>query len=147
MLVGIRGSILQRQEESRMWLPCGKFMKLVDLGELTSILDHVYLGCTQRECKPNETIIDEYRKMFESRISAAATQKCQGGRHLTQNRLRGLATWKNMLRSALKDIANWRTKRQSSYTESQVFAWMIIISRKRNLNHLETCQKYAHKMS
>ena len=35
-------------------------MKFVDLGEPTSFLDHVYLGCIQRECKPNESIIDEY---------------------------------------------------------------------------------------
>ena len=41
----------------------------VDLGEPTSFLDHVYLGCTQRECKPNETIIDEYRKMLKTRVS------------------------------------------------------------------------------
>ena len=29
-----------------------KLMKLVDFGEPTSFLDHVYLGCTQGECKP-----------------------------------------------------------------------------------------------
>ena len=28
-----------------------KLLKLVDLGELTSFLDRVYVGCTQRECK------------------------------------------------------------------------------------------------
>ena len=27
------------------------FMKGVDLGEPTSFLDHVYLGCTQRQCE------------------------------------------------------------------------------------------------
>ena len=34
-------------------------MNNVDIGEPTSFLDHVYLGCTQRECKPNETIIEQ----------------------------------------------------------------------------------------
>ena len=43
------------------------------------ILDHVYLGCTQRDCKPNETIIHQYREMFESRISAKATEKLGWG--------------------------------------------------------------------
>ena len=33
---------------------CKKSMKNVDLDEPSSFLDHVYLGCTQRECKPNE---------------------------------------------------------------------------------------------
>ena len=50
----------------------------VDLGEPTSFLDHVYLGCTQGECKPNESVIEECRKMFESRISAGATEKLLG---------------------------------------------------------------------
>ena len=51
-----------------------KLMKNVDLEEATSFLDHIYLGCTQCECKPNELIIEEDTKMFESRISAGATE-------------------------------------------------------------------------
>ena len=49
-------------ERSRTWIPCGrkKLMKNVDLDEPTSFLDHVYLGCAQRECEPNETIVEEY---------------------------------------------------------------------------------------
>ena len=53
-------------------------MKHVDLDEPTSLLDNVCWGCIQRECKPNEIIIDEYRKMFESRMSAGATEKIPG---------------------------------------------------------------------
>ena len=55
-----------------------KWMKLVDLGEPTFFLDHEYLGCTQRECKPNESIDDQHREMFESQISATATEKLPG---------------------------------------------------------------------
>ena len=50
-------------------------MKKVELDEPTSFLDHVYLGCTQRECKPNETIIEQYTKMFESRIFCWSNRK------------------------------------------------------------------------
>ena len=50
-------------------------------------------------------------------------------------------------KKALRDIANWQTKRQSSHTKSQPHAWMIIISRRRNFNRLENCQKYARKLS
>ena len=39
-------------------LGASMMMKQVDLGEPTSFLDHVYLGCAQRECTPNEFIID-----------------------------------------------------------------------------------------
>ena len=49
--------------------------KEVDLGEPTSFLDHVHLGCTQRPCEISEDIVDNYRAMFESRISAGATGK------------------------------------------------------------------------
>ena len=49
--------------------------KEVDLGEPTSFLDHVYLGCTQRQCEISKDIVDNYRTMFESRISARRTEK------------------------------------------------------------------------
>ena len=51
-----------------------------------------------------------------------------------------------MLKNALRDTANWRTKEQSSYTKSQVLVWMITISRKRNLNQLEHYHKFALKL-
>ena len=41
----------RQQNVAPLWK---KLMKLVDLGEPTSLLDHVHLGCTQRECGPNE---------------------------------------------------------------------------------------------
>ena len=47
-------------KRNRMWLPMWKkLMKNVDLDEPMSFLDHLYLGCTQRECKPNEIITKE----------------------------------------------------------------------------------------
>ena len=49
--------------------------KEVDLGEPTSFFDHVYLGCTQRQCEISKDIVDNYRAMFESRISAGRTEK------------------------------------------------------------------------
>ena len=49
--------------------------KEVDLGEPTSFLRHVYLGCTQRPCEISKDIVDNYRTMFESRISAGGTEK------------------------------------------------------------------------
>ena len=49
--------------------------KEVDLGEPTSFLDHVYLGCTQRQCEVSQNIVDNYRTMFESRISVGGFGK------------------------------------------------------------------------
>ena len=49
--------------------------KEVDLGEPTSFVDLVYLGCTQRHCDVCQGIVDFYRTMFESRISAGGLEK------------------------------------------------------------------------
>ena len=47
--------------------------KKVDLGEPTSFIDHENLGCTQRQCEISTDIVDNYRNMFESQISAGGT--------------------------------------------------------------------------
>ena len=60
----------KKQNLDPMWKVLNKE---VDLGEPTSFLDHVYLGCTQRKCEISKDIVDNYRTMFESRIS------CGGG--------------------------------------------------------------------
>ena len=61
----------KKQNLDPMW----KVLKEVDLGEPTSFLDHVYLGCTQRQCEISKDIVDNYRTMFESRISAGGSEK------------------------------------------------------------------------
>ena len=65
----------KKQNSAPMWK---KLMKDVDIEEPASFLDHVYLGCTQWECKPNEKFIGQYKEMFESRFSARATEKLPG---------------------------------------------------------------------
>ena len=57
----------KKQNLDPMW---NLLNKEVDLGEPTSFFDHVYLGCTQRQCQKSKDIVDHYRAMFESRISA-----------------------------------------------------------------------------
>ena len=49
--------------------------KEVDLGEPTSYLDDVYLGCIQRQCEISKDIVDKYKVIFESRISAGRIEK------------------------------------------------------------------------
>ena len=62
----------KKQNIDPMWKV---LMKDVDLGEATSFLDHVFLGCTQRECQTCKDIVDNYRNMFEAKISVGATEK------------------------------------------------------------------------
>ena len=62
----------KKQNIDPMWKV---FNKQVHVGESASFLDHVYLGYTQRQCETMKDIIDNYRSMFESRISAGETEK------------------------------------------------------------------------
>ena len=62
----------KKQNLDPMWKVLNKE---VDLGEPTSFLDHVYLGCTQRQCQISKDIVDNYRTMFESQISAGGAEK------------------------------------------------------------------------
>ena len=62
----------KKQNINPMWMLLNKE---VDLGEPTSFLDHVYLGCSKKQCEISKDIVDNYRTMFESRISAGATEK------------------------------------------------------------------------
>ena len=62
----------KKQNINPMWKVLNKE---VDLGEPTSFLDHVHLVCTQRQYEISKDIVDNYRTMFESRISAGATEK------------------------------------------------------------------------
>ena len=44
---------------SKILIQCGKVLnKEVDLGEPTSFLNHVYLGCPQRQCETSKDIVD-----------------------------------------------------------------------------------------
>ena len=52
-------------------------MKIVGFDDSTSFIDHVYWGSTESDCKSNETPIEQYKKMFESRISDG-TNTCMG---------------------------------------------------------------------
>ena len=62
----------KKQNLDPMWKVLNKE---VDLGEPTSFLDHVYLGCTQRQCQTSKDTVDNYRTMFGSRISAGGVEK------------------------------------------------------------------------
>ena len=85
--------------------------------------------------------------MFGSRISVEATEKLPGWETPHAQTVAWSHDVKDMLKNALRDIANWRTKRQSSFSKFQVLARMIINSRQRNSKLLENCQKFVHKLS
>ena len=95
----------KKQNVNPMWKVLNKE---VDLGEPTSFLDHVYLGCTQRQCKISKDVVDNYRTMFESRISAGASEKLHA-RKIFES-LRGPMTWKVMPRNVWNDCCELANK-------------------------------------
>ena len=95
--------------------------KEVDLGEPTSFFDQENLGCTQRQCEISKDIVDNYRTMFESRISAGAREKLLFSEIFVF--LHGLMTWKVMPRNVWNDIVSWQTKRLNNSTKYQLHAF------------------------
>ena len=91
----------------------------VDLGEPTSFLDHVYLACTQRECKTSKDIVDNCRDSFESSMSAGGVENCFIQVNLKQTFPPGLMIWRVMQRNVWNDIVSWKTKRLNNYTKAQ----------------------------
>ena len=90
-------------------------MKQVDFEEPTSFFDHVSLGRTQRECQTINDIVDNYRVLFESRISAGGVENCFIRRNLKQTFHLGLLIWKVMQGHAWEDIANLQINRLNNY--------------------------------
>ena len=83
-----------------------KLMQQVDLDEPNSFLDHEYLGCTQRECKPKTEKCSNHEFLLEQ------LKNYQGGESLTQKRLRCPARWNDMLTTCVErycELANKKT--------------------------------------
>ena len=109
----------KNQTMAPMWQ---NLMKHFDLDEPTSSLDHVCLGCTQRECKPNE-IINNRATEKNTRVRKTSRKDCS--MVLRHGRTCSKMCWEMLGIGEQKD---------SSYTKFQVLAWMINISRRSNLN-------------
>ena len=108
-----------------------EFSKVVDLGEPTSFLDHVYLRCTQRQCEIIKDIVDNYRTMFESRTSAGGTEKLQGS-EIFSVFLRGPTIWRGMPIIVWNDIVSWQTGQLNNSTKYQLHALTTITSKKKD---------------
>ena len=133
----------KKQNMAPLW---NKLMKNVDLDEPTSFLDHVALNVNVKKWTRMLLIRTE---MFESRIFCYCNWKRLLGceKPHAQKRLRGATTWKDMLKRALRDTVDWKTKRQSSCTQFQSLARTITTSRRRIWKQSENCQKYARRWS
>ena len=110
----------KKQNIDPMWKVLNKG---VDLGQPTSFFDHVYLGCTQRQCQISKDIVDTYRAMFESRISAGRTEKLPFPQKSSYF-LHGLMIWRVTPRNVWSDIVSWQTRRLNNSTKYLLHALM-----------------------
>ena len=117
----------KKQNLDPMWKVLNKE---VDLGEPTSFLDHVYLGCTQRQCQTSKDTVDNNRNMFESRISAGESERNYHSFNIFVF-LHGLMTWLVMQRSVWSDIVSWQTRRLNNSAKYLLHASMTTTSRKK----------------
>ena len=97
--------------------------KEADLEEPTSFLDHVYLGCTQRQCE---------KRNYHSLKTIVS--------------LHGRMTWLVMQRSVWNDILSWQTRRHNNSTKYLLHASMTTTSKRKKQNLLENCQVHALKL-
>ena len=116
----------KKQNVDPMWKLLNKE---VDLGEPTSFLEHVYLSCTQRKCEISKDIVDSYRTMFESRISAEEQKSFHTLRIVVF--LHGLMIWKVMQRNVWNDIVSWQTRRLNNSTMYLLLASMTTTLKKK----------------
>ena len=104
-------------------------MEDVDLGEPASFLDHVYLGCTQRECQFCNDVVANYRDMFESRICVRAEEKLPTKTSVKLD-ADTRSSWSDDMESHVKKCVEryceLAHKRINNYTKSQRHAWMTI---------------------
>ena len=116
----------KKQNIDLMW---NVLNKEVDLG--TNIFPgSCILGCTQRQCQVSIDIMDNYRTMFESRISVRGTEKLPYSENLRI--FHGLMTWRVMQRSVWNDIVSWQTRRLDNSTKCLLRASMTTTSKKKN---------------
>ena len=77
-----------------------KPMKDVDLDEPTSFVDHVYLGCTQRECEPNEGILQNTETCASHVFPLEQPKHDQNETKIKQVQQHGPTTWRDTPKSA-----------------------------------------------
>ena len=81
----------------------------------TSFLDRVYLGCPQRDFKPNETIIDQ-NKCSNREFLQGQLKNCCDKPH--EKTVAWSYNMESHAKSALKDFVNWQTQKEQLYKVS-----------------------------
>ena len=82
--------------------------------------------------------------MFESRISAGATEKLPGWDKFHAKTVAWSCDMEGHARKCVERYCELANNKVEQIKKVQVLAWMIIYSDRKNLNQLENHQKCAH---
>ena len=137
----------KKQNLDPMWKLLNKD---VDLGEPISFLDHENLGCTQRQCEISKNTVDNYRTMFESRISEGGVDKLPFPQNLR------ISSWScdmagHAQRSVWNENVSWPTRQLNNSTMYLLHALMTTTSKKKKQKSVgelsNTCSQIVLKCS
>ena len=106
-------------------------MKVVDLKDPTSFLDHVCVGCTQRECQIGKDIVDNYKSMFESRISAGTMGQFPGTKATEKPDAEAISLWSYDMEGHAKRCVERYCELANKW---QHHSWMIIKLKKEKMS-------------
>ena len=113
------------------------FSEEVDLGAPTSFFNHVDLGCTERQSETIQDTVDKWWTMWESGISARATEK------LPSLENPNVSMWSYDMEGHAKQcsdaVVNQRTKQHNRSVISPLFA-LTTSNSKKNLKLWDNCQ-------
>ena len=116
----------KKQILGRMWNILRKGM---GLGDPVPLLNQVYLDCTQREAEVEHEAVQAEADLFRRITSAEVANKKQDTKEkqLVSRSQRGVTTWQDMLKSAMKGIVSLLEKVRQHWSWRKRHAWMITI--------------------
>ena len=105
----------------------------------------MYTWGVKGKCEISNDFVDNYRTMFEYRISAGATEKLPFPRKIFVF-LHGLMTWLVMQRSVWSDIVSWQTRRLNNSTKYELHASMTIYFKEEELKSVGELSKVCSQI-
>ena len=106
---------------------------------LHRFFDHLYLGCTQRECKPNESMVDENRKCSNHESLHEQLKKFPEHERVVRTSFRGPTTSEDMRRNPLNGTANWQTKQSCNCFRSPHHVLTTTVEKRKTWKGGRTC--------
>ena len=123
-------------ERSRIWHPCGKLMKNVDLDEPSSFFRSRILGDVLNvNVNQKKPLLKNTQRCLNHVFLLKQQKNYLGRKNLTQKQLHGPMMCEGHAKKSMwKDTAEWQRRKMSNCRKFQVIAWMDIMLRRRNLN-------------